>query len=515
MRPRKRPRRDAEEAQKAAEDAKKKADEKAKADAAAAAAAAAREKEEKDRADAEKKRADEAEQKVVQANARYALDGMRPVLGRKDGDSDVMRIFSGESHTDPAEEVMVTPRHGMTALITPKPRWGYSTAERSSASGWTVTKHTHSGHVHDDVLVVYDNRGGPVSIPLVQEFDDGVSDDAISETRDPFHDGTPATAGTVISSGDLTKITVAANNVDYAAVIRSASFPSTDGTNKIFPDNYDSTPNAGGNAFDMVRISGTFMGASGHFECGRTDTSACIIGRRGNRYTIESGLWTFETTDRANARIDDRSYAYFGWWRREHRENDTYSYLPFVGIAPDAETGGDKPLAYSVKEASSAAFNNLTGSATYTGPAIGQYAIYQPLNGESGTGEFTADVELTANFGTDNTAGTVGGTVTNFSNDSSWSLTLNAATMPTGTVEYGTDAENNGNWVNWTIGSHTSDVRGRWTAKFYSESNFVGQVPDGVVGTFTAAYDEDINTTEDFDDIVGTIVGAFGAEKSP
>ena len=99
--------------------------------------------------------------------------------------------------------------------------------------------------------------------------------------------------------------------------------------------------------------------------------------------------------------------------------------------------------------------------------------------------------------------------MTNFSNHSSWSLTLNTASMTGGEV-----ADSSRGWVNWTIdGQGTSDVRGNWDAEFYSESDYVGQKPDGVVGTFTAAYDQDINTTEDFDDIVGTIVGAFGATK--
>ena len=152
-------------------------------------------------------------------------------------------------------------------------------------------------------------------------------------------------------------------------------------------------------------------------------------------------------------------------------------------------------------------FDALTGSATYAGPAIGQYAIYQPLNGQSGTGEFTADAELTANFGNN----MLSGTVTNFSNDPDWSLTLNLASMAGGNVD---STEAGRGWVNWTIdGQGTSDVRGTWDAEFYSESDYVGQVPDGVVGTFTAAFDGDINDKEDFDDIVGSIIGAFGADK--
>ena len=32
--------------------------------------------------------------------------------------------------------------------------------------------------------------------------------------------------------------------------------------------------------------------------------------------------------------------------------------------------------------------NDVSGTATYQGPAVGYYAIYQPLGGQSGTGRF-------------------------------------------------------------------------------------------------------------------------------
>ncbi len=123
---------------------------------------------EQDREAAEEER-DELQDQITQIDARYALDGLRPALRRQDSaNTDLARI--GRAHVDPAASVVAEPRHGMTALITPMPSWGFSTAQRSSSSGWTVTRHTHSGNVYDDELVVYDNMGGPVSIPLVQRI---------------------------------------------------------------------------------------------------------------------------------------------------------------------------------------------------------------------------------------------------------------------------------------------------------------------------------------------------------
>ena len=57
--------------------------------------------------------------------------------------------------------------------------------------------------------------------------------------------------------------------------------------------------------------------------------------------------------------------------------------------------------------------------------------------------------------------------------------------------------------VDWAISGNTSDVQGNWDAEFYSESDYVGQFPDGVVGTFTAAFDADVDGDATFDEIIG------------
>ena len=317
---------------------------------------------------------EEAENLVQRADARNTLDGLRADV-RING---VDRV-SGLTHDGPAGTVMVTPRHGATASVTPSPSWGPSSSQRSSSSGWTVTTLSNQGFSHNDELVVYDNRRGLTSVPLTQEYDGAAR----------FNDDDATKTGTTIS-GTI----VAADG----AIIKSGSFP-PDGQDKTFEYNYDnpdvvnavlvqdpdddpSTDDTTYERYDTARVSGTFDGASGHFHC-RSD--ACTIGRRGNSYVFPgASVWEFVTTDRATARIDDRSYAYFGWWRREQRSNETFSYLPFFDIAENAMTGGGQTLSYTATTGSG--FDLLTGSATYRGPAIGQYAIYQPLGGQSGTG---------------------------------------------------------------------------------------------------------------------------------
>ena len=44
----------------------------------------------------------------------------------------------------------------------------------------------------------------------------------------------------------------------------------------------------------------------------------------------------------------------------------------------------------------------VNGTATYSGPAVGYYAIYQPLGTQSGHGEFNATATLTADFDSSN-----------------------------------------------------------------------------------------------------------------
>ena len=171
---------------------------------------------------------------------------------------------------------------------------------------------------------------------------------------------------------------------------------------------------------------------------------------------------------------------HFGWWKQENSDS-SLAFATFSGGVYSGTTGGGTN------------FDLLGGSATYRGPAAGQYAIEQPAGSESGAGSFTASTELTANF----SANTLSGSVTNFSNAPDWELTLNAASMAGGNVEAA-----DGGTVTWEIGDATSQHTGGWTAEFFSEAPYVGQTPDGVAGTFDAQFDD-----------VGRLTGAFGARK--
>ena len=176
--------------------------------------------------------------------------------------------------------------------------------------------------------------------------------------------------------------------------------------------------------------------------------------------------------------VDDDSYMYFGWWKRELESTGVLSFQMFSdGMHEVADTTAA-----------------LTGTATYTGPAVGQYAIYQPAGDDSEAGSFTARAELTANFGAVDTEGMLSGQVTNFSNASDWSITLKSAAINTGTVTGGD--------VSWTIAGNTEDG-GMWDAQFFSDVDVFAGYPEGVAGTFDAKFGD-----------VGRLIGAFGAHCS-
>ena len=144
---------------------------------------------------------------------------------------------------------------------------------------------------------------------------------------------------------------------------------------------------------------------------------------------------------------------------------------------------------------SGSGFTSLEGSATYEGPAIGQYAIYQPLGTQSNHGAFKATARFTANFDTEMLSGSVSG----FDVASGWSLTLQGTSMAGGTVSPGD--------VSWTIDGNIQDG-GNWNGKFHSEIDpYVDDIPDGLTGTFDAAYGGT-------DSPVGRLVGAFGTHKT-
>ena len=121
-------------------------------------------------------------------------------------------------------------------------------------------------------------------------------------------------------------------------------------------------------------------------------------------YTAGGASWTFRPSSASSTVwLDDEHYLYFGWWQETPDEADgVYDFHLIAGVGENSRWGAGDP-AYSLK----------TGSAVYTGPAVGKYARTigahdeidhaGELRREAVAGIFTADARLEANFGTTRT----------------------------------------------------------------------------------------------------------------
>ncbi|MDD9992359.1 MAG: hypothetical protein OXP75_11205 [Rhodospirillales bacterium] len=242
--------------------------------------------------------------------------------------------------------------------------------------------------------------------------------------------------------------------------------------------------------------SGTLQGAGGTYRCnGAATTATCTVQNRGGSFEFD-GDWDFiPSNGTVQIVVPDGQYMWFGWWARQTVRLATPSSQSTETWAFQADHGGTHPVTDLLA---------ATGSATYTGPAAGRYAVYEPDTGESGIGSFTASATLQADF--DASPNTVSGTITGFSNDPSWSLALKQKNITGGNTGTITDGENT---VTWTIDGVPNDS-GSWEAQFYANLPTDGTVtyqPHGIAGTFEAEYDPSGAGAR------AAVIGGFGARR--
>ena len=232
---------------------------------------------------------------------------------------------------------------------------------------------------------------------------------------------------------------------------------------------------------DAFIVAGTFNGATGIYRC----TANCESEVTANGINL-GGTWTFNPNDGARARISDTDFQYFGWWVR------TTDTGPLV-TALSGSVGNDDAL----RPSGDNSFPSIQGTATYSGTAVGKYAIYS--DGPKG-GNFQADVELKASFGAADVGGTISGMVDNFDGDgmADWSVTL--PTRDLSDIGMTTMAAGQTNPV-WSMGDADGSAEGSWSAGLYAADD--GGTPQSVVGQFEAEHGP-----------IGRMVGAFGATHS-
>ena len=268
----------------------------------------------------------------------------------------------------------------------------------------------------------------------------------------------------------------------------ATNYPFATNTTRPNKDNTITAP------VDIFKTSGSYHGVSGYYEC----TSACTVTTQEANgkfvgYILNGGNWVF-APDNSKTKVSatpDNVYASYGWWI----ETDTLSPKS-IGVFI-----GQKGTPWV-----SNVVADVTGKATYTGKAAGQFAVIGEKDVTPDAGSFTATATLRADFDSEK----LSGTISNFrgpKNGSSWIITLpendiqNSVAAPGG---------HNVNVVGpktiWSVDGRTFENintppnQGDWEAKF-ADKDPLSSTPKVVVGAFSAIYDSP----------KAKMVGAFGA----
>ena len=275
--------------------------------------------------------------------------------------------------------------------------------------------------------------------------------------------------------------------------------------------------------YSMLRVSGSLGGAGGTFTCASCTGviadgfDAHVTFAQGVPTFITAANWVFTPSSISNGmlQMNDPEHVYFGIMAQE-------SFLPDGAHAFQYITGGISTNDAGVRADSALAnFADLTGTARFSGGAIGKYVTRNQVGDDATIGTFTAAANFTADFD----GNTLEGRITDFRDGGqplpgNWNVYLGtAANAPAafagGTV---TDAV-----ASASLGGVTA--RGDWDATLYGSVNAaladrtmypLTRYPladlAGVVGNFNAVSTQSDGTTEHAAaEATAAIAGAFGA----
>ena len=292
-------------------------------------------------------------------------------------------------------------------------------------------------------------------------------------------------------------------------------------------------------------VRGEYLGAPGRLECRGTGPGGeCNLALNADGKLTLTGakgkpqLWFHPDDANAMYTVEDSHYLRFGWWAEADASVISALTSATVSMAEVfvGEIGGETN---PVKRA-----NEIEGTASYVGPAAGQYVTFDKVAGvrtDADVGYFTATATLTANFDSDaptpTTAnkgyGIISGSVRGFEGADGeakpWIVTLNETGFTkSGAIGYKDPAaakddmpdsarndrlvpsdERMNPSVDVSFGGSRAVNKGYWLGQFYyqNESNTVDAsgtpvetyAPGAVGGIF------DAQTSE------GNLLGAFGA----
>lgn len=456
---------------------------------------------EKARADAEKARADAAVAARQQAETERAREqAAKEAAEERLAQSPLERESAGFGTS--AGTLVVTPRYrgtgdGIPAIIK-TPDIGSPTHDRTAP--WDMTTGSSSDGTYRDEVRVYSDVGPDTQVAfqdstynagrrVVNTQGEIIADYPIRGARADV-DGT----GFPETSTPPQTFVVEDRGYDTQAQLDAATARCTADSTCITP-----TPNnvrdqtTHPNRYSVTPITTAELGgAGGTYRCGSSSpNTTCTVQRRGTDQLFFSGPWSFRPMSATeDVDVADAHYMWFGWWARENIATKEWSYA--VGHGP----AGSRVSSVSA----------VSGTATYSGDAIGRFAIDDPLDTTDVVGAFTADATLNADFNEN----TLSGTLTGFeseatdlptqSGDTEWTVHLRKGSISGGSAS-GTSA--------WSIGvtetTDNVDEGGSWSANFYSNfpaNERTGVVPYGIAGTFTAEHSGAAN-----------MIGAFGAHR--
>ena len=251
-------------------------------------------------------------------------------------------------------------------------------------------------------------------------------------------------------------------------------------------------------------LEGTLNGTQGKFSCQYAYNCYLDLWPRASTdgYYSVSGDVVFSPDDGSadvvlspssySMRVTTADYLSFGFWTYVPDDVSDTSAYDFGVFAGGGDLFGTDDLV------------DAEGSATYTGKAIGMYYADLPSNGLE-VGSFTADVELTADFGMADDLGTVAGRVHSLDYDGS------APAFPTELALESTSAGGGSGYLDdetYAQGVVADDEanpvwQGEWSATFFGGTTSQDGLPGSVAGTFGAANGSN------------GLVGAYGAHKQP
>lgn len=447
------------------------------------------------RADAEQARADAAEE------ARQREEAAREAAEERLSQSEEERQSAGFGTS--AGTLVVTPRRNATAttVVISTPDVGTLTAaEVSGFAGWSsVTVTGRSDGTNRDSVVVYTDIDPPGTVEfqdstynagrrVVNAQGEVIGSYSVSGARmDVGGTGFPDT------SAPPQTFELVDRGFDTQAQLDAAT-TACDGDSaciSALPAVRNRDEFALRYSVDVT--SATLGGAGGRFRCESSSAStACTVQNRGGDQLFFAGPWKFTPTAADTpVTVADANFMWFGWWAREQIATKEWSYA--VGHGPS----GSRVSSVS----------SVSGPATYSGRAIGRFAIDDPLDDTDQVGAFSATAMLNADFD----ANTLSGTINTFTGTdvpaaaqsggaNPWTVHLRTGSISGGSAS-GTSA--------WSIGDPATtdnvDEGGSWSANLYSDlkaSERTGVVPAGVAGTFTAQHSGAAN-----------MIGAFGADK--